>query len=95
MIRTSGEQSERVERLKVAEPVPAAPPSPAGNTALDQGTQNALLRFARFVRDDQKRRRKTKATPRAEKAALPETYLFQIDLHGREHDLGSSLDIYV
>jgi len=94
LIRTSGQQAERMERLKVVDPIPpVAAPTPSG-TSLDDETHSALMRFARFIKEDREpppKRPKKSALAKV----LPDAYQAQIEIEERRQDLGSSLDIYI
>jgi hypothetical protein len=93
LIRTSGQQAERMERLKVVDPIaPVAAPTPSG-TSLDDETHSALRRFARFVKDDREAPKRAKKTGRGK--GPPNAYQAQIEIEERFQDLGSSLDIYI
>ncbi|NJL25821.1 MAG: hypothetical protein HC902_12030 [Calothrix sp. SM1_5_4] len=65
LIKTSGTQNDRLERLKVVtDPVAPAPATEkSASSGLDEQTQGALLRFARFVRGKAGEERKAKSQP--------------------------------
>jgi hypothetical protein len=93
LMRASGAISERVERLKLVDdpiaPVDAAEPT---QNALDEDTKGALVRFARFVN---KEGRKKPAPKKATQSGLPKAYLDQIEMRDRENDRGATLDITI
>jgi hypothetical protein len=98
LIRNSGRQAEQVERLKVVEPVAPVPDASTPNqTALDDETHSALLRFARFVNKekDQHQGGGAKSPPKKVRPkGVPEAYLCQIEIGVSGRQPGFMLDIY-
>jgi hypothetical protein len=99
LIRTSTQIQERGERLKLAEAVaPVAAPAQS-HTQLDQDTQSALLRFAHFVRDEEKKKSRPAATVKlkasASQAADRNPYRDQMERERHHDELGQMLNIYV
>ncbi len=95
LIRTSGQQLERGEKLKVVpkEVEPAASPQQPQLT-LDEETQNALLRFARFIHKESKEKEQ-KNRPRVSKfQPITHPYLRAQENLKRLDDSGQVLDIY-
>ena len=91
--RTSGQQAERADRLKVVDPVqPVASPA-ANHSPLDGSTHDALARFARFIHKEKEKGEKPprKHVPKG----IPDAYRSQIEIHNRRQDYGSMLDVYI
>jgi len=84
LIRTSGQQAERVERLtKHAEPIAAVQPPQKNESGLNDG----LLRFARFIHKE-KQKKPGKTPPKG----IPEGYRAQISSGASN---GGMIDIYI
>lgn len=102
LIRTSGQQVERFGKLGPLSPVNPVSETekPSGEqSALDQNTQSALLRLARFVHDKNKKEGKRPPiflVKNGRKSSLPQAYLNQIELTDpNARRTGESLDITV
>jgi hypothetical protein len=95
LIRASGRQAERLDRLRPVEPVAPVDDSTPSHSSLDSETQGALLRFARFVHGE--KGQKDKPTPNKRSAkGVPQAYLNQIGFTPDESTkTGSLIDIYV
>lgn len=89
LIRNAGQLAERMERTAPAGAVRAVGEGPSNQ--LDDETQNALMRFARFLNKD-KAPPKKKASPQ-NKTANP--YLVAEERENRRESLGNTLDLYV
>ncbi len=100
LIRTSGQQQERLDRLKV---VPneqeVKPPEKSAQTksSLDEETQGALLRFARFINKENKENGPKKDPPKklAPKGPADHPYKKSMSVLNRAMDSGLTIDIYV
>ena len=86
LIRTSGQQAERAERLSVVKT--PAPVDPASSN-MGEDTQDALKRFARFINDQRPKKPKTFPKP------LANPYNRQKARSAMELDRGQMLDLYV
>ncbi len=90
LVKASGQQMERAERLKlVASVQPVESPS-ANHSPLDGSTHDALQRFARFIHDE-----KQKPPRKRVSKGIPLAYRSQIEIHSREQDQGTMLDITI
>src|SRR3954470_8591354 len=98
LIRASGQQNERLQRLNTADegavpPVAAAQPA---SGALDGETQGALLRFARFInKEGEKKKPRPAPGTAAAGAAKRDPYREAEENHKRLFDRGQQLDIYI
>lgn len=98
LVRRSGQHAEQVGRFKILEPVAAVTPPDAGESTLDGDTRNALLRFAKFVRQkaqnepnpDEGHRKK-----KPESLGLHPAYVVQIEALDPNPPSGNLLDIYI
>lgn len=95
LIRTSGQLRERLEALAGPEAVRAvANTEKSPDPTLDEQTNGALLRFARFVREEKKKKTPTRRSP---PLTSPARNPYQV-ADDRESSLlfsrGQSLDIY-
>lgn len=91
LIRASGEQQEKINKLKLmpVSPVQAANPSGSG---LDEDTQSALMRFARFI----KKEREGKASPTSPPAQKgPHPYKRAFASLEAYNNCGLFLDTYI
>lgn len=96
LIRTSGQQQERQERLKVLPQVKPAAPVKETSTALEENTQGALLRFARFVQNEKGSKQKPKERPKGRKlAGSVNPYNRHIDRQAEPEPRGQTLNIIV
>jgi hypothetical protein len=94
LIKTSATQAERLDRFN-----PVEGPSPIAKTqtetSLDSGTQDALMRFAKFIHKEKK---KKPVLQLLESPAQPRPtlkgYLDQLALAERFERIGSNVDIY-
>jgi hypothetical protein len=87
-VRTTVQNTERAQRLHAVDAVdPAVNP---GKSSLDEDTQSALVRFARFVNKERKSPPKNK--PR--KKGIPEGYLAQVEGLCQTARSGSVIDVY-
>lgn len=93
MIRTSGQQVERLERLKVVETPPVQPAS--DSPASREDTQNALLRFAKFVKDEGKKKKTAPLKRQVKQSGLPEGYLNQLPANFNAQRSGGMIDVYI
>jgi hypothetical protein len=92
LVRTSASQAERLERFDPIEG--PAPIAKSQSSTLDTGTQDALMRFARFIHKEKKKRpilEVVKAPPR--KASI-QPYLDQLTMDENQHMVGSNIDIF-
>ena len=95
LIRTSGRQAERLDRLRPVEPVPPVDNPTPSHSSLDNETQGALLRFARFVHAEKEQKDKPPAKKKPPQG-IPPAYLNQISFTPDESaKTGSMIDIYV
>lgn len=94
LIRTSGLQAERMDRLAAkadgpdAVKAPSAPENPTSN--LDEQTQGALLRFARFINKEKRPPKK-----RVFRSGTANPYAAAEALQEKLFSRGRSLDVYV
>lgn len=88
LIRTSGQQQDKVTRLKVVPDVKPAEQPAKAKSSLDGETQSALERFARFL---------NKKKPSQNKTSAPKSHPYASTLKALElhYDRGQRLDIYV
>jgi hypothetical protein len=96
LIRTSGHNADRAQRLKaVPDPAVKAVESPGeSQSSLDEQTQNALLRFARFVNKEGQK----KPTPKSNKkptGSIPKAYISQAQNLNQDERSGGMLNIYI
>lgn len=94
LVRTSASQAERLEAFKPLEGVAAVAKSQAGSSSLDSGTQDALMRFARFINKEKKKRpilEVVKAPPRKHTI---QPYLDQLEMAANQLMVGSTYDTY-
>jgi hypothetical protein len=99
LIRSSGQQQERLDRLNTADaPLrPVAPPEKP-NSATDGETQGALLRFARFIHKEGEKKKKpsqSETTKASAPAAAGDLYAQAESHRQRLFDRGHQLDIYI
>lgn len=97
LIRTSGQQQDRLERLRLVdssgvEPV-GTPENPA--SGLDDNTQSALMRFARFIHKDKKEHPQRSQQPRKPASSMAHPYLKQAERWERLQDEGRLLNLYI
>jgi hypothetical protein len=92
LIRTTGQNTDRAKRLKVVDAVKPVENPGQINASLDENTQNALLRFARFVNKEKK-----KPVPAVKKPSkgLLQPYLDQVQKLNQEQSSGSMIDVYI
>ena len=94
LIRNSGRQAERVEKLKdTSTPAVKAPEKKA---PIDEETSGALLRFARFIHGEKEKKKKPskKSSPNpASKRYAKNPYLAPEERLAEESAKGQSLDI--
>ncbi len=94
LIRTSAKQSERLDRIRVVDPVTPVPDS--GQATLDGDTQNALLRFARFVHKEKENKKNPPPVKNKRPVGIPLPYLIQIHLIADSSaQPGQQLNIYI
>lgn len=92
LIKSAGQLTERAAKLGVAAPQEVKPANQAGKSALDEETQGALLRFARFIHKDGKQRAPShKKTPGNQK----HPYIKAQQSEDRWYEVGQNIDIYV
>ncbi len=94
LIRTSGQQQDRFERLQVAKEVKPTEKAPETKSSLDEETQGALLRFARFINKDGKGK-KPKSQPKIFTGSHSHPYAKSMATLRQAQDTGLTLDIYV
>lgn len=96
LIKTSGQLQDRVDRLKVVdkEVKPVENPGQA-KSSLDQETQGALLRFARFVNKEQEGKKNPPKKQAQPKAPDQHPYKKSMAVLNRAMDSGLTIDIYV
>jgi hypothetical protein len=96
LIRTSGQNADRAQRLKVVpDPVVKAVESPAESKAnLDEQTQSALLRFARFVNKEGQKKPPPKSNKRPA-GKIPKAYVSQALNSNPDERSGGMLNIYI
>lgn len=90
LIRTSGQQQERVVKLNVPA-VSEVKPTGESKSRLDEETQGALLRFARFIHKDGQKNSSQKKT----KGSKNHPYIKAQQADDRWFEVGQNLDIYV
>lgn len=97
LIKTSGQQAERLQRMKPLEAVrPVDNPAGTGSS-LNHDTQNALLRFARFVHREGQQGFK-RPPPKSNKrpnARIPEGYAVQLEAADPQSRSGGMINVYV
>lgn len=94
LIRRSGQHADRKEQLRVVENVrPVANADSATSHQQKEDTQNALLRFARFIKDETQQRKKP--PKKAVGGRIPEAYRHQIQQADAGPRSGYELDIYI
>lgn len=86
LIKTSTHIHDRVERLRLAEPVAAVESPGQSGSALDDDTQNALMRFARFIKNEGQAQQ-----PKPKKKGLSAAYT----RHLEQDEKGAILNVYV
>lgn len=92
LIRTSGQQADRLQKLRVADDVqPVAGPAPS-QAPQKEDMQDALMRFARFVKGEARHK---KGPPKKASPKIPVGYMSQIHLFDETPKNGESLDIYI
>ena len=89
LIRTTVQNAERAQRLHAVDAV--EPTGEAPKPTLDEETQNALVRFARFVNKERKPPGKQK--PRQK--GIPAAYQAQVEAFDQTGRAGSMIDVYV
>jgi hypothetical protein len=89
LIRTSGQNLERAQRLQAVDSVNPVETPGKPNSSLDEDTQSALLRFARFVNKEKK-----KPKPSRPAVGLLKPYLDQVQKLNQEQSSGSMIDVY-
>lgn len=96
LIRTSGHLTELAQRLKVVEgpAVKAVESPPEGKQGLDEDTQNALVRFARFINKEGQKKHPPKPIKAAPKG-LPKAYMVQVEAVNQDERSGGILNVYV
>jgi len=90
LIRTGSQHAERVTKLNVPAVSEVKPPGESKST-LDEETQGALLRFARFIHKDGQKKpshNKTKSTSK-------HPYIKAQEPMDRWFEVGQNLDIYI
>lgn len=95
LIKTSGQIQERAHRLKAVPDSDVKKVESPGQTkaSLDQDTQNALMRFARFIKDGEKKKPKEPPKKVAAKG-LPQPYLDQIQSLDVAQRSGGMINIF-
>ncbi|MGE3683446.1 MAG: hypothetical protein AB7G93_17120 [Bdellovibrionales bacterium] len=63
LVRASGQQQERMERLNVTQPVRPVNPAESPAMFLNEDTHSALLRFARFIKNQKKEKARARGRP--------------------------------
>lgn len=96
LVRTSGHLTELAQKLKVVDSpaVKAVESPPEGKQGLDEDTQNALVRFARFINKEGQKKHQPKPIKSAPKA-LPKAYLTQVEALDQDERSGGILNIYI
>jgi hypothetical protein len=92
LIRTAGHSAERLRTFEPVRPVASAGQS---QSSLDGDTQNALLRFARFIKKDQDGKPVRRPSQKARKKGLYEAYLTQVSSLAEGSGRGAMIDIYI
>jgi hypothetical protein len=96
LIRTSGQQFERLERLKAADEVQPIQPAQNPKSKLDDQTQGALLRFARFIhKEGEKKKAPPKPSRNETKSLLANPYSTAETRTENLFGRGQMLDVYV
>jgi hypothetical protein len=94
LIKTSASQAERLDKFKPVEgPAPIAKSQP-GTSHLDSGTQDALMRFARFIHKEKKKKPFLEVVKPARRKPSIQPYLKMLSMDEDQTKLGSNLDIY-
>lgn len=95
LTRTSSRLNERVSRLKNVETVvPVTGPS-EGQSTLNQDTQSALQRFARFVHREKEKSVSPSKPVKRSQGGLPQSYTVQIEVTSQVQGRGALLDIFI
>lgn len=98
LIKSAGQLQERAAKLEIAASQEVKPANQAGKSALDEETQGALLRFARFIHKDGKQKqpsqKKTSARPGMD-GNQKHPYIKAQQTEDRWFEVGQNIDIYV
>ena len=96
LIRTTVQNAERAQRLNAAsEPGVKPVESPEENpSSLDDETQGALLRFARFINKEGQKKPSAKSNKKAP-SGLPPSYVTQVQNLNQDERSGAMINIYV
>jgi hypothetical protein len=92
LIKTSGNQVERMERMgkrSVEAVKPVENPGQSQSSLDSDSGKNALLRFAKFIKDA------NSSPPKRLKKGLPAAYVHQAELTQEHPGSGAMLNIYV
>src|SRR3712207_3094642 len=92
LIRTSNLQHERMERLEAMDSVKPVAASDNPASTLDDQTQNALLRFARFIHKEGEKKKPLRSV---RKSHLKNPYVAAEEREVKLFSRGQTLDVYV
>ncbi|MGE3760573.1 MAG: hypothetical protein AB7H97_22605 [Pseudobdellovibrionaceae bacterium] len=96
LLRTAAQQQEKLTRLEMGpQAVKAVESAGQPKSSLDEDTRGALLRFARFVNDKDKKSRPKKRSKGVSKSHKLGPYLNPLPTLQRHLETGLTLDIYI
>lgn len=95
LMKTSASQAERLEAFKPLEGTPPIAKTQAGASSLDSGTQDALMRFARFLHKEEKKKKvylEVVKAPPIKRTIQP--YLDTLAIEENLLKIGANIDMY-
>lgn len=95
LIRTSGQQQDRSDRLQIVKEVKPAEKPSAPKSSLDDETQSALLRFARFINKENEQKKHSPKKSQTKTGSEKHPYQQSMAVLNRHMDSGLTIDIYV
>lgn len=95
LIRSSGHARERTESLKLVPKVSPPEPAASPSTTLDDETQGALLRFARFVQKEGEKRREAPRRAWPSSNVSKQAYVPHIERLNNPDPRGQILNIFI
>jgi hypothetical protein len=96
LIRNSGQQLERLERLNTGDEVVAAQPAKRSEDPPEGETQGALLRFARFVHKEGERKKPPQPPKLQAAASIGGNPYREAEVHQQNlFERGQQLDVYI
>jgi hypothetical protein len=95
LLGTTVQNAERAQRLNAREPG-VKPVESLGDkqSSLDEDTQGALLRFARFINKEGQKKHSPKP-PKVVPTGLPQAYITQVQNLNQDERSGAMINIYV